>query len=209
MSRPLITVKELLSQVREHGRVTMPENALVTPAARDWLQGAAVKIERVGAVARAAKTTPLLRVVGDHANPVVQTLLPALERAYGDAPFQSCHGHLAGLMTCLADLCQWLGTAPEHKGVALLRDGAIAACVANRHPHVRAAIAQRPSSMFRLLRSLGINLLILETEALSLRQLTALIDEFMRTKTTLDPAVEAALKHETLTNTNQTCGCQR
>lgn len=208
MSRPLITVKELLSQVREHGRVTLPEDALVTPAARDWLQGAAVKVERVGAVATAAKAVPRLHVVGDHTHPVVQTLLPSLERTYG-AAFQSCNGHLAGLMTCLADVCQWLGAAPEHKGVALLRDGAIAACVANRYPHVRAAIAQRPSSMFRLLRSLGINLLILETEAMSLRQLTALIDEFMKTKTTLDPAVEAALKHEPTTGVSPTCGCRR
>ena len=52
----------------------------------------------------------------------------------------------------------------------------------------------KPSTLFGLVRRLGINLLILEFGRWSLRQMQAAIDEFLTGNTRIDPIVEAALQ---------------
>jgi hypothetical protein len=193
MSRPLITVKTLIEQSRRRGEIELPADALVTPAADDWLRGSKVPVRRVDGAGGTAAPRAALYVVGDEADPAVRTLLPILERQRQGVKFLSCRGSRAGLLEAVRETCEGLAGCPQRRGIVLVQDGAVASCVANRHPTVRAAIASRPSALTALVRELGINLLILETGRVSLRQMQAMIDVFLAGKSGLDPRIEAAL----------------
>ncbi len=193
MKRPLITVKSLVSQRRERGGIDLPENALITPAAADWLRSSRVPVRRIAAAPEQIPE-PDRYVIGNEAQPTVQTLLPLLQRRYANLEFLSCHGNMDGLMAALREVCAAVCASPQRRAVVLVRDGAPVSCVANKYPGVRAAILGQPSALFALQRELGINLLILERERTSLQQIRAAIDAFFTTPTSVAPAIEAALQ---------------
>ncbi|MEW6250110.1 MAG: RpiB/LacA/LacB family sugar-phosphate isomerase [Planctomycetota bacterium] len=215
MSRPLITVNTLVAQLRERGAVELPQDALITPAAADWLRGTHVPVRRLaanpdedgsgsangraGAAAHPAQrpAAPDLYVVGDGRIPVLKTLLPGLEREYAGVKFLSCRGVVEGLCSALHEACTGLAGCTQRRALVVVVDGAIASCVANKYPHVRAAIVTRPSVVYDLVHRLAANLLILESERLSLRQMQGIVAEFLRGKPELEPAVAEALEQAT------------
>jgi len=193
MSRPLITVKTLLAQSRRQGDVTLPDNALVTPAAADWLQAAGVTVRRVAAE-KAEPTGVITYVVGDAGNPVLQTLLPSLERKYEPVEFLPCNGYLGGLLEATRRMCTGLTECSGRRGIALVRKSAIISCVANKCPGIRAAIVSQPTALFPLMRELGLNLLVVEPHTTSVRQIQGLIDNFLAGQTSVTPVIDTALQ---------------
>lgn len=194
MSRPLVTVKTLLAQARNgNGKVIeIAENAIVTPAAADWLATRGLTVRRVaGEIAAAGE--PVLNLVGDAGNSKCRMLLPMLERSCGGMVFRPCRGHRAGLLEAVRQTCAVVAKDATKRGVVVVRDGAIVTCVANKHPDIRAATVRGPGQLATLLNELGLNLLVLEHSVLSLRQMVGLIETFVRARPQLDPVVEAAL----------------
>ena len=211
MTRPLVTVKTLIAQTRQRGAVELPENALVTPAARDWLSGTRVAVRRVNAPPEQA-AAPERYFLGDAAQPVVQTLVPGLHRRHAGLKFVPCHGNMAGLLAALRETCAALSAAPERRAVVVVREGASISCVANKYPRVRAAILGQPSDLLMLLRELGVNLLILERERTSLQQMRAAIDSFFTGPCSVAPVIEAALAGLALAAQPgglEACGCKK
>lgn len=193
MSRPLVTVKTLLAQARERGALELPEDALVTPAAADWLRGCRLPVRRVGAQTATQEDAPTCYVIGDSADPYLQTLLPQLERRYAGLHFLPCNGNRIGLLAAIRKLCAALAESQRRRGVIVVGQGAIPACVANRRAHVRAAILSQPSELPGLMRELALNVLIIERGRMSLRQAQASIEAFFAGKAALDPVIAAAL----------------
>ncbi|UCG15912.1 MAG: hypothetical protein JSV19_11525 [Phycisphaerales bacterium] len=196
MSRPLITVKTLIAQAGKGGAIELPAGALVTPAAHDWLASHKVPVPRPGPPG--ARETPHGReptvyMIGDAAHPNIRALLPVMERRYGGVAFQPCHGNRAGLLDAVKRTCEALHECSQRRAVAVIRSAAIVNCIANKQPGVRAAIAPRPSSLFGLVNELGINMLIIENERMSLGQMRALVDGFVSAKTAIDPLIKTAL----------------
>lgn len=178
MKRSLVTVKMLTAQMRAQGRIELPPGALITPAAADWLRGTRTPVQPASAAAVTVDAGPRVNVVGDAANPVVSMLLPALERRR-NVRFLPCHGHMTGLLAAVTVASEDLAKCAQRRAIALLRDGAIVNCVANHQPGVRAALVTRPAALYELMRRLGLNFLILETERLAVRQMQALMDTFL------------------------------
>ncbi len=193
MTRTLVTVRTLVEQVRTHGRIELPADALITPAARDWLRGTTLRVETAPAPAAPAPTGPVVYFVGDARRPDVQTLLPALERSYPRLRLLPCNGHLAGLLSAVQAACAGLSECTQRRGVVVVSDGAPVCCVANRFAGVRAAILATPSALYGLIRELGVNLLILERTRLSLAQIRAAITTFVAGKPDVAPEIAAAL----------------
>ena len=92
MTRPLVTVNALIRQARADGAITIPENALVTPAAADWLQSTHVPVRQVGAAEPKPDGAARCYLIGNGSGAYVQTLLPRLERRYPTLEFLSCRG---------------------------------------------------------------------------------------------------------------------
>jgi hypothetical protein len=193
MNRPLVTVKSLLAQARDGREIVLADQALVTPAAEEWLTRCGLPVRRMSDPHEADASSPTLYVVGDAAHPRLRTLLPMIERRFGPVTFLPCHGHRKGLLAALAQTCDALADCSRRKGIVIVRDGALSQCVANKRGSVRAAVISRPSQLFDLVRGLGVNLLILEHESMSLRQMQAIIERFVSMEPSIDPLLESAL----------------
>lgn len=210
MNRPLVTVKTLIAASRERGKIELPADALITPAAADWLRGTRVPVRRVDAAGPGRDEAPTVYLIGDAAQPDIQTLLPGLERRYPGLTFLPCHGRRSGLLAAVREMCAGLRQCGRRRGVILVSNGAVPNCVANKHAHVRAAIVSQPSALYALQHELGVNVLVFERGRLSLRQMQATIDAFLTGKTGLDPVIEAALAGATADPEKQNpdnCGC--
>jgi len=206
MSRPLITLKTLTSQARETGEIELPTDALITPAARDWLAGTRMSVRRVDGPAPAESTQPTVYLVGDAKAGLIRTLLPQLEREYASLRFLPCQGHLAGCLAAVGEMCEGLEGCSRRRGIVIVRNGAIVNCVANKFKRLRAAILSRPSDLYVLMRELSANLLILERERLSFHQMAAAIDEFVTGKRHLNPVVTAAIDDVSLPSAGTASG---
>lgn len=193
MSRPLVTVNTITTMARTLGRVELPANALITPAARDRLQGSGLTVTWLGADEAPAQRTALY-LVGDGANPTCQTLVTSLERVLGKVQFWSCNGHRAGLLAALKNATDALAKCSQRRAAVVVRDGGLVSCVANRQAHVRAVVCDKPTRLMGYMRDLAVNLLVLEYERLSLRQMQGMLETFVRSETGIDPVVEAALQ---------------
>jgi hypothetical protein len=212
MSRPLVTVKMLIAQSRDRGSVELPANALVTPAAADWLRSSRFPVQHLDADPPPTARRPTAYLLGDAADPYVQTLLPALQRRHDDVRLLPCNGRLSGLLSALGQMCAGMKEGSQRRGVIVVNSGAIASCVANRHAHVRAAIVTQPSALFTMLRELGINVLIVEKGRTSLRQAQAMIETFLSAETQVNPAISAVLSGAPTEasaggNGQASCGC--
>lgn len=194
MSRPLITVNTLVAQVRAEGRVRLPAQALITPAAADWLQGTRVPVERSVVDAAPVPDAPTIYFIGDGGDPYIQTLVTTLERTQPGLRFLTCNNRRECLLAHLETMVRGMAECADRRGVIVVQKGAIAACVANRAPHVQAAILQQPSDLFTLQRELGVNLLIIEKERTAWQQARAAIESFLRGTSAVEPRVATALQ---------------
>lgn len=194
MKRPLVTVKVLVALARNGGPIEIPDGALITPAAEDWLRGATRSVKRVAATRKSASPKATLYIVGDDKAPTVRTLLPLLERSQGKVRMLSCHGNIDGCMLAIEDMCLRLAECPRRRGVVLVGITGIAACVANKFPLVRAAVLSKPSSLFDAQRRLGANALIIDPGRFSLRQMQATIESFAVGSSESEPAVDEVIR---------------
>ena len=196
MARTLVTVNTLLRQAREHGEIVLPADALVTPAAADWLAGARVPVRHAAPDAPptgAPPADPDLYLIGDAAHPTIRTLWPQMQRRWAGATLRPCNGHRAGLLDATLEVGRALGSCANKRAVVVVKSVAIVACVANKCAGVRAAIASRPSAMFGLIRELGINMLLIENERMSVGQMLGLIERFLAGRPAVDPLIERAI----------------
>lgn len=208
MSRPLVTVNALTAQVRDAGRITLPEDALITPAAADWLQGTRVPVERVRARSVETPTGPRRYLIGDAGNATVQTLVRHLERSQPCLEFLSCDDRRECLLKHVRTVADGIARCDDERAAIVVDKGAIAACVANKFVPVRAAILQQPSDLFALQHELAINVLIIEKERTSLRQAQGAIDTFFNGKARLDPRIESAIG-DSITTADSSQDCTR
>lgn len=194
MKRPLVTVKTLTARVRDGEPIGIPENALITPAAEDWLRSAARSVKRVAAESGESEKRGALYIVGDDNTPTIRTLLPLLERSCGKVRMLPCYGKIEGCMDAIEKMCRNLAECNRRRGVVVVGIASIAACVANKFPWVRAATIAKPSELFDLQHRLGANALAIDPSQFSLRQLQATIESFARDDSAIEPVIEAAIK---------------
>jgi hypothetical protein len=211
MSRTPVTVKSLIAAARRNGSIELPRAALITPAARDWLQSCALPVryaEVADAPAAQVQAAPLLYLVGDAADPTCRVLWPLLERTLGPVELLSCGGHREGLLGAVARMCEAVAQCPRRRGAMVVHEAALAACVANKRPGIRAAVVRRSSELTVLMNALGLNVLVLEHGVVSMRQMASLIATVARGEGSTDPMIAAALEnHEADASASAVCGC--
>ena len=196
MARTLVTVNTLATQARQRGEIILPADALITPAAADWLATTRVPVRRLtgeGSSTAPPDDNPNVYLVGDAAHATIRTLWPQMRRRWPHAALRPCNGNRTGLLEATLDVCRSLGTCSRHRAVVVVKSVAIVACVANKFAHVRAAIAARPSAMFGLIEELGVNMLLIENEQMSVTQMLGLIDRFLAASPRVDPRIAQAI----------------
>lgn len=190
MGRPLITVNSLLAMER-HGEIVLPADALITPAAQDFLLGTRTPVRHVDAQP-VISDQPKRYFCGDVHCPLIKTMLPGLQREYPNLAFSSCEGQVGVLLPSLTRICSGLSECNQRRAVVVVERTALVSCFANKYPKIRAAVAESPVVLFDLMRELELNLMILNPAKLALRQIRAMIDTFFAGKTSMAADVQAA-----------------
>lgn len=191
MGRPLITVNRLLTMARQ-GAIQLPTDAIITPAARDFLRDSHTNIQQVDAQP-AIPSLPTRYMCGDQRSLLLKALLPAYERDNQKLVFHSCDGQVDKLLAGLSEICSGLSACDQRRGVVLVERVSLVGVVANKYPKVRAASATTSAELFDLMRELDLNLLLLNPVHISHHQIRAMIDLFFGGKTGMCPTIEAAL----------------
>lgn len=153
--------------------VALP-GALLTPAARDRLAEARVRVRRDESLADAgpSESTVLTLAVATRWNPAPLVADLARRGVACELLASTCDRQaVAAARSALAH-------AP--RGVMVTEEPQIACCLANRDPRIRAATAARIEEIDRLLAALGLNLLALRPSGQSIPMAARLIERFAK-----------------------------
>src|SRR2546421_504442 len=138
MSRPVITAL-MLEDLRRSGKeVRLPKDALITPAARDWLKTSGMPVTWEEAATRAPRS---LAVVMDHSLPELRPIRTMLDRDGGLVEVIEPVGGASGTAAATRRLCGKVSRKEAAKGIVFAQDGCVSLCVANKHRGIRAAMA--------------------------------------------------------------------
>ncbi len=190
MSRPVVTAI-LLQELRRSGaEIRLPSNALITPAAKDWMKEHPVPItwEEPGGA------PGTLAAVMDPSVLELRMMRSILDRRGGLAEVIEPVGGRGGLVSAVRRLCGKVYRREAGKGVVFVQDGAIPVCVANKHVGIRAAMAVDVPFVEEACRELGINVLIIEYHAKTTYMMKQMIDRFLAGPTSAPPETAAALE---------------
>lgn len=155
----------LLEDLHRSGReIVLPNNALVTPAARDWFRDHPVPVTWEETREDAGGT---LAVVMDAKLPEMRGLRTMLDREGGVAEVIEPGRGLKGMAVATRRLCRLVSEGQVAKGVVFAVDGAVPVCVANKEWGIRAALGMNVPMVEEALRDLGINVLVIEYPTLT------------------------------------------
>lgn len=179
MSRIVVTA-EFLADLHRAGRaIELPRDALVTPAARDWLKEHAVPIswtDRSGGTDAAAGGMP---VVIDLRAPMMRSQLVALERALGHLETIDPAERAGGLIAAVRKLCEDVSAGRSARGLIFADDAALSVCVANKFRGVRAALATTMPAVEQAVRELAVNVLVIEPSRQTMHMIRQMVQRFV------------------------------
>ncbi len=176
MSRPVVTAILLEDLRREGKEIRLPEGALVTPAARDWLKEHPLPVTWEKSPAGAPGK---LAVVMDPSLSELRMMRAMLDRGGRLAEVIEPAGGRSGVLAATRRLCGKIARGEVAKGVVFAADGPVPVCVANKHNGVRAALGVNIPMTEEACRSLGINVLVLEYPTLTPYQMKQMIDRLL------------------------------
>ena len=191
MGRPVVTARMLEELQRNGGEIRLPKDALITPAARDWFKENAVPVTWE----ECEKVKGTLGVVMDPNRAEMRAVRAMLERLAGPveviAPAANGVGPLA---SAVRRLCGKINRREVAKGVVFTADPAVPLVVANKHDGIRAAQACGLMGVEEACRELGINVLVVDTQAHAIFQTRQMIERLMAGATSAPPEMAAAIE---------------
>jgi len=190
MSRPVVTAI-LLEELRRTGaEIRLPMNALITPAARDWMKDHPVPITWD----EPSRQPGSLAVVLDPAILELRMIRSVLDRRGGLSEVIEPAGGRSGITSATRRLCGKIARRKVGKGIVFTQDGALPVCIANKHNGIRAAMGIDVPMVEDACRELGINVLIIEYMNRTTHQMKQMIDRFLAGPTAAHPETAAAVE---------------
>lgn len=192
MSRTVVTAKLLDELLKAGAEIRLPKDALVTPAARDWLRDHRVPVTWDGPSRDGAAKT--LAVVMDPSTAEMRAIRAMLDRMGGLVDVIEPAGGRSGIPAATRRLCGKIARREVAKGVVFAQDGAVPVCVANKHNGVRAALAMNVPMVEEACRELGVNLLVIELPGQSTWSMRQMIERLLKGPTAPRPELVATLE---------------
>lgn len=155
----MVTAVLLDDLLRNGTEIVLPKDALITPAARDWFRDHPVPVSWLesredGKASLALVMEPKLAEM--------RALRTMLDRDGGVAEVIEPAPGPAGVAAATRRLCGMVNRGQVTKGVVFAVDGAVPACIANKHRGIRAALCSTVPMVEEAVRDLGINVLVIE-----------------------------------------------
>jgi hypothetical protein len=169
----VITALLLEDWYRQGQAIRLPGDALLTPAARDWIKEHPVPVEWAD---ESDSPAGKLVAVLDPAVTELRLMRSMLDRDGGLVEVIEPGPGYAGVIGATRQLCDRLLQNKAAHGVLFVQDAALPLCIANKHAGVRAAMAVSVPFVEEAARSLGINVLILEYPGLTTYQMKQMVN---------------------------------
>ena len=174
LAEQVVSLASLDGKLNRIRQLVVRDDAVVTPAVRDELRARKITLVRSGngRPEKALATGTLW--IGCAAPADLRTTV--CQKLTGlAAAVQVLEGsELRGLVEQLQQRLQSTG----HYGLVVTQQAPVAACLANRHPHVRAAVAQTPAEIDDARKMLGVNLLVLDPSGMPQNKLLEMAVQF-------------------------------
>jgi hypothetical protein len=175
LASKVITLAELAGRLEGVKSVRVPRRAVITPAAADVLRQREIDVQKAGETPGVQPSSVPLVVGVAQSDFDPAGLLRDLMRQ----GVESQRLAKTGLLDVIDELTE-LVVRGGCLGLLLTDDSAAALCLANRVAGVRAALAVDGTGLGRAIRSIGLNLLVIEVAGRSPFQLRQLVIEFCR-----------------------------
>lgn len=191
MGRPVVTAILLDDLVREGRDIRLATDALITPAARDWLKEHAVPVEwEDGSGSKGGR----LAVVMDPTLPELRIMRTMLDRRGRLADVIEPEAGRAGVIEATRCLCERIARNEVAKGVVFAQDGALPVCIANKHEGIRAALGVNVPTVEEACRELGINVLVIEFPTQTAYTMREMIERMAAGPATGKPETASAIQ---------------
>jgi len=191
MSRPVVTAMLLDDLLRVGADIVLQKGSLITPAARDWFKEHTVPVTWLEPTENKSSS---LAVVMDPTLPEMRTMRLLLERIAGAVEVIEPPPGRDGAATATRQLCGMIHRQEAAKGVVFVQDGAVPACVANKHAGVRAALGTNMVMVEEACRELGINVLVIEYPTQTPFQMKEMVARLMASSSAARKEVAAMIE---------------
>ncbi len=169
----VVSLAQLEKRLHGIGQVTVRPGAIVTPAVRDLLKERQIELQVAAQTAVDSQTLPQIFVGAAETNYCTKPLRAALASAGLQAKPLKPHD----AKQAIAEACEAI--VQHHVLAVVLTDQPAAlACLANRHPNVRATMAQTPACVVEAVRTAGANLLTVNPQGKNVLNLRQMVEQF-------------------------------
>ncbi len=191
MARDLITAN-MLDRMAAAGQViVVPRDALVTPAAQDWLRHTSVPVtyqdEQAGVEASYG-------IAAEFGQPMLRSTAAAIEDVAGPyRRFEMPRSMGRESIAAAVELCGAIALGEIDRGIVMHAHPGTICILANKLPAVRAMVGTCWRSTEAACQAVGLNVLVLQPGAQSYHEIKQIAGKFLRAERQTLPAIEAAL----------------
>lgn len=179
MSRSVVTAQMLQDLQRSRAPIELPRDALITPAARDWLRDHAMPVTWQDAKPAANVGGGRVPIVIDLKVPMLRSLLITLERSLGSAETIDPSEKSGGVIAAVRKLCGGVAAGQFSRGIVFADDGNLPVCVANKCRGIRAAMGMCVPSVEQAVRQFAANVLVIEPGHQTMHQIRQMVQRFV------------------------------
>jgi len=193
MVRELVTANMLERMATAGQPIVVPRDALITPAAQDWLRHAAVPVKYREDGDGAAGVAPY-GIAAEFAQPMIRSTAAAIEDVAG--PYQQYEmpaSRGTASVAAAVELCGAVATGQIDRGIVLHEHPATICILANKLPDVRAMVGTCWRATESACQAVGLNVLVVQPGVQSYHEIKQTASKFLRCERRTLPALEAAI----------------
>lgn len=170
----------------------IPRDAIITPAAQDWLRHANVPVSR--ASDSDGTDQPPYGLAAEFEQPMIRSTAAAIEEAAGAyRRFEMTSGDGKESLRAAMELCAAVAAKRIERGIVLTNHPDSTCVLANKLPHVRAMVGTCWRAVESACRTIGINVLIVQPGIRSFHEMRQMAGRFLKCERRTLPALEEAI----------------
>ncbi len=192
MARELITANVLEGLAAAGRRIVIPRDALITPAAQDWLRHAPLPVEYDDG---SDDDPPAYGIAAEFGQPMIRSTAAAIEDVAGAyRRFEMPRSTGGESLVAAMELCGAIATGEIERGIVLHGHPGTVCVLANKLPEVRAMVGTCWRATESACQNVGLNVLVVQPGSQSFHEMKQLASKFLRAERGMLPAIEAAIQ---------------
>jgi ribose 5-phosphate isomerase RpiB len=179
MGRQVVTATWLEDLYRTGSPIAVASDALITPAARDWLKDRGTAVRYLNASSNGHGDGRYGLVLNEQ-QAVHRSMAMNLESKFGCGQRFVAEKDASSVVSAVRAMCGAIQRGTFSHGVVLTEEGSLPACFANKQNGIRAAMVDSLATVSEAIRAVGINVMVVETPRQTYHQIRQVVDRFLK-----------------------------